>query len=128
MRARFDQFTKGIFREALTPAGTVRNQHEIAPEAQAIDTIFEPDPARAHALDALGWLGEMARAPCIFEAYHDTVDLTEYRGCVRKQLTLDHVDGNKARRKKLPVPVFPHLWVLSTGRSCGCPRTPGSTR
>jgi hypothetical protein len=23
MRARFDQFTKGIFRDALTPAGTV---------------------------------------------------------------------------------------------------------
>jgi hypothetical protein len=116
MRARFDQFTKGIFREALTPAGTVRNQQEIAPEAQAIDTIFEPDPARAHALDELGWLGSMARTPCIFEAYHDTVDVIEYRGCVRKQLTFDHVEGNKARRKKRPLPLFPHLWVLSTGR------------
>jgi hypothetical protein len=116
MRARFDQFTKGIFREALAPAGTVRNQDEIAAEAQAIDTRFEPDPARAQALEGLGRLGEMARVPCLFEAFHGTVDLTEFRSCVRKQLTLDHVESGRARRKKRPVPPFPHLWVLSAGR------------
>jgi hypothetical protein len=116
MRARFDQLVKGIFREALTPAGTVRNQEEVAAEAQAIDTLFEPDPARAHALDDLGYLGKMARVPCLFEAYHNTVDVPELRSCVRKQLTLDHLESNKARRKQLCVPRFPHLWVISSGR------------
>lgn len=116
MRARFDQFAKGIFREALTPAGNVRSQHEVAAEPQAIDTLFEPDPARAYALDDLGYLGEMARIPSLFEVYHNTLDGPEYRGCVRKQLTLDHTERTKARRRKLPLPRFPHLWTLSAGR------------
>ena len=117
MRARFDQFTKSIFREALTPAGTVRIQEEVVTEAQAIDTLFVPDPARAHALDDLGYLGKMARVPSVFEAYHNTMDVPEYRGCVRKQLTLDHLECSKARRQRLPVPPFPRLWMFSAGRA-----------
>ena len=77
--------TKSIFREALTPAGIVRIQEEVVTEAQAIDTLFVPDPARAHALDDLGYLGRMARVPSVFEAYHNTMNVPEYRGCVRKR-------------------------------------------
>jgi hypothetical protein len=117
MRERFDHAGKEILRNALESGGTVVTQLAVpAPDAQAIDTWFEPAPGREAELRRIGLLGRMAHGPTMFEPFHDNPDLEETRACIRKQLTQDHGRCLEAKKQKLPRPPFPHLWSLSPGR------------
>ena len=101
----------------LAPAGAVASQLEIlAPDAQAVDTWFEPAAEREAERQRAGLLGRMSRKPTLFEPFHDTPSIDDHRGCLRKQLTLDHARVLEARKRAEPRPPFPQLWVLSTGR------------
>src|ERR1051325_3864123 len=117
MRHPFDQIGKRLLREVLAPAGAVASQLEIlAPDARAADVWFEPAAEREAERQRAGLLGRMSSRPTIFEPFHDTPSIDDQRGCLRKQLTLDHVRVLEARKQALPRPIFPQLWVLSTGR------------
>jgi hypothetical protein len=120
MRQPFDQLAKRILRAVYALAGAVVNQHEVAPDALAIDTWFQPDPARAAERARMGLLGRMGEpASTMFEAFHGAPGVPEYRGAVFKQLALDRVsmlDAKKADRPALP---FPWLWILCARRPDG---------
>ncbi len=120
MRKRFDQIGKRILRGALEPGGTVANQLEVpSADAQAVDTWFEPAPGREASLERAGLLGRIASGPSMFEPFHDTPGVDEFRDCIRKQLALDHDRVLEARKRELPRPPFPRLWLFSSGRPEG---------
>jgi hypothetical protein len=117
MHKRFDQIGKKILRGALEPAGTVAIELEVpTADAQAIDTWFEPDPARHAELARAGLLGRMASGPSLFEPFRNTPGVDDLRGCFRKQYTQDHGRVLEAKKLERPRPPFPQLWALSTGR------------
>jgi hypothetical protein len=118
MHNRFDHVGKKILRGTLAPGGAVAGELEIpSADAQAVDTFFEPDPAREAERRRIGLLGRMAEGPTMFELFRDPPDVTEMRACFRKQLGLDHSRGiEAAKRADAPLPPFPRLWVITTGR------------
>jgi hypothetical protein len=117
VRHRFDRIGKALLRGALEPAGTVATGLEVpAADAQAVDLWFEPVPERAAERHRVGLLGRMAEGPTMFEPFHDPPSVDELRGCLRKQLALDHGRVLEARKQGRPRPAFPQLWALSTGR------------
>ena len=114
---RFDQLAKRILQAVLARAGVVSNQHEVAAEAQEIDTWFRLDPALRAELDAVGVLGRMIDGPTtLFEAFHEAPSVDDYRDALRKQLVADHLDVLDARARQAPRPMFPRLWILAAGR------------
>ncbi|HEU4537555.1 MAG TPA: hypothetical protein VFS00_25725 [Polyangiaceae bacterium] len=120
MRHRFDRIGKDLLRGALEPGGAVATELEVpTADAQAVDTWFEPAPERQAERQRAGLLGRMAETPTMFEPFHDPPSLDEVRGCVRKQLALDHHRALEARKQGRPRPAFPRLWALSTGRPDG---------
>jgi hypothetical protein len=106
MKNRFDRAAKDTLAEALAPMADVLTGVETSPDAQSIDVWSEP-------LADLGWLGQMAREPCLIEPYSGTVKLDEVRDCLRKQLGRFHELQNKDAKLWKNVPT---LWILSTGR------------
>jgi hypothetical protein len=117
VRQRFDQLAKRILRAVYARVGVVAEPHAVATEAQEIDTLVRVHPALAAALEGIGMLGRMLDGPStIFEAFHETLSVDEYRDCQRKQLVADHLDVLEARAKGEARPMFPRMWMLSAGR------------
>jgi hypothetical protein len=113
MKNRFDRVAKDALAEALAPMADVSTGVETSPDAQSIDVWSVPT---AEPLADLGWLGQMARGPCIIESYSGTVRLDEVRDCVRKQLGRYRELQNRDAERWEDVPT---LWILSTGRPEG---------
>ena len=117
MRKRFDQIGKKILRGALGPGGAIANELEVPrADAQAIDTWFEPAPERQAERERAGLLGRMACGPTMFEPFHDTPGIDDFRACLRKQLALDHARVLDAQKQDHRRPLFPQLWSFSSGR------------
>jgi hypothetical protein len=115
MRTRFDQLAKGILDRALSFAGEVRTQEEIAGEVQAADVWFRPMPDKTGARARLGLLGRMAETSCLIEPFRDTPGPAAVLDCVNKQLTLRRKLAREARKDQREAEA-PRLWVLSSGR------------
>ena len=113
MKNRFDRAAKDALAEALAPMANVSTGVETSPDAQSIDVWSVP---MAAPLPELGWLGQMAREPCIIEPYSGTVRLDEVRDCLRKQLGRYRELQNKEAERWKTVPA---LWIISTGRPEG---------
>jgi hypothetical protein len=116
MHARFDQVDKTILGRALSLLGEVRREHEVAADAQRADTAFQPAPGCERQRERLGLLGQMTLDPCLFEVYHGSFGLHGFDDCVRKQLTLCHLDAAEARKAKRTRPPKRRLWIFSAGR------------
>ena len=116
MHARFDHTDKTILGHALSRLGQVRREHEIATDAQRVDTAFRPATGRGPRRAAMGLFGRVASEPCLFEIFHDTFDIHVFDGCVRKQLALAHSDALQAKKVRQKRPPKPRLWILSAGR------------
>jgi hypothetical protein len=115
MRTRFDQLAKGILDRALSAAGEVRTQEEIAGEVQAADVWFRPTPGATAARARLGLLGRMAETSCLIEPFHDTPGVEAMLDCVSKQLTMRRRLAREARKDERDAEV-PRLWLISAGR------------
>jgi hypothetical protein len=115
MRTRFDQLAKSILDRALSTAGEVRTQEEIAGEVQAADVWFRPTPGKAEARTRLGLLGRMAETSCLIEPFHDTPGAEAVLDCVGKQLTMRRRLAREARRDEREAEVS-RLWLISAGR------------
>jgi len=88
---RYGQLAKKIAGRALPAVGTLYIEHEIPiADAQAGDLYFVPGPAKEGQRAHLGWLDAMTRGACLLEMVQSTPGPRDVRGCVRKQLTLDH--------------------------------------
>ncbi len=117
VRQRFDQLAKRILRAIYARVGIVTNQHEVAAEAQEIDTLLRLSPSVTAELERIGLLGRMIdSSSTIFEAFHEAPSVDDYRDCLRKQLVADHLDVLEARTKEKDRPAFPRMWILSAGR------------
>jgi hypothetical protein len=116
VRARFDQFAKGLLDRALSTVGEVRTQVEIHGEVQAADVLFVPRPGSEAARVRLGLLGRMAETACLLEPFHATPGGDAALDCLTKQLTLRRNLVREARRGDREPPAMPRLWILSSGR------------
>jgi hypothetical protein len=113
MRHRFDQLAKQIGREALSPCGVTVVNDEIVPDAQYADIRHEPDPTRDAERARIGLLGDLARCPCIIEAFAHAPNPDEVRACMSKHLTLWRMRSTGARSG---TSTDPFLWILAAGR------------
>jgi hypothetical protein len=113
MRHRFDQLAKQIGREALSPCGVTVLNEEVAPDAQYADIHHEPDPTRDAERARIGLLGDLARSPCIIEAFAHAPDSDEVRACMGKHLTLWR---QRSRAARSGTSTDPFLWILAAGR------------
>jgi len=118
LRALDDQLAKRLLCATYEKVAVAHVEEELLPDAQAVDAWFEPDPSYAAELAERGLLGRMMPRgiATIFESYSDSPTIVEYRSCVRKQLTLDHLRGKEASKNKEARPEIPWLWMLSAGQ------------
>ena len=63
--------------------------------SQRADVFFIPDPAHDTARRALGLLGRMTDAPCLFEPFHQAPRVDEVIECLRKLLNHRHARALK---------------------------------
>ena len=113
VRKRFDQLVKRLLHAIYARVGVVADPHEVAGEAQEIDTLVRVTQALHAELERIGMLGRMIDGPStIFEAFHEAVSVDEYRDCQRKQLVADHQAVLEAKAKGEERPMFPRLWLL----------------
>jgi len=115
MRTRFDQFAKQLISGALALGGSAQTDAEVNHETQRGDVLFEPNPERTSSLANVGLLGKLASGVSLFEPFHRTPDLSDLKGCLRKQLAFEHAAEMRASRAT-PQSPGPMLWVLSAGR------------
>jgi hypothetical protein len=113
MRLTWDQFAKEIIPSVLAGVGHVETSVEAQTDTQYVDLYVTPEQHVdwAEAFHRLGWLARMAEQPSLIEPYSSTVRIGHVRQCLRKQLTLSHVQG-KAEEETVDVPC---LWILSVG-------------
>jgi hypothetical protein len=115
----FDQFSKQLLEEVLTPFGTVQTSLEVPGEAQFVDVFFEPSNQNPIAPQELGLLGRIAQTRCLLEPFRNSPTPADVRSCLRK---LYQVHGNyqrKARRDDEPLREneLPILWILASSAS-----------
>ena len=71
MKTPYDIMAKGLAEGALTGPCEVHTEMEVVSDAQSIDVVVVPDPARVGELTSRGWLGRMGSVHCVIEAFHD---------------------------------------------------------
>ncbi|HSN99071.1 MAG TPA: hypothetical protein VLS89_12330, partial [Candidatus Nanopelagicales bacterium] len=102
MHNRYDQFAKNMLRDVLSAVATVETEVEVTAPAQKIDVYLVPDPACRAERAAMGLLGALASEPSLFEPFHKTPGLRQFRHCIRKQLTWHHELESRARNAAAP--------------------------
>jgi hypothetical protein len=112
VRTRYDQFAKETLTAVLSHAGHVETEVEVAAEAQYVDLVCEPDPARLDALAPFGLLGRMVReGPCMLEFFHSAPSTGDVLGCIQKQ-----IERRRRRDPKIASEPCPLLWIIAAGR------------
>jgi hypothetical protein len=114
----FDQFSKQLLEEVLSPFGAVKTSLEVPGEAQFVDVFFEPTSPPAIAQD-LGLLGRMTQTPALLEPFRNQPTSSEIRSCLLK---LYQVHGNVQRKAKrehesIQDTDLPYLWILASSAS-----------
>jgi len=116
MHTPFDLLGKEIVGRTMVDLGEIRREHEVASHVQRADLYFVPAPDKAARRGKRGMFGRMAETACLIEVFRSTPTIRVLDGCLRKQLTHDHLAARGARKAKTPSPDKPRLWVLSTGK------------
>lgn len=112
MHGRFDQFAKLMARAGFTPAGAVRTDEEVSPDARRVDIWFTPrGPEAERELARLGLLGRIGITACTLEPFHCTPSGIEVMDCVCKQ----HLFRGQLRQREPSTPL-PVQWIVSSGR------------
>jgi len=118
----YDQFAKQYLQQLLSPLGEVETSRDVASEVRQMDVVFIPKTSNQTVVRSLGWLGEMAATPAIFEPFRNPVTADEIRSCLSKlfnfQAELNRVaaasQNQQAKRegKRTDTPRC-HLWILT---------------
>jgi hypothetical protein len=115
----FDQFSKLLLEEVLSPFGAVETSREVSGEAQFVDVYFEPNPSPTLAARKLGLLGKIVQTPCLLEPFRNQPTPSEIRSCLRKLYQVHGDYQRKARREQESIPeeALPQLWILASSAS-----------
>lgn len=117
-RKPFDQFSKQLLEEFLTPLGEVIPNMEVPGESRFVDIWFAPSESKISP-EALGLLGRIARNPCLLEPFRNQPTIIEIRNCLLKLFLVQAEYQRKARRdaQSIPESELPYLWILATSAS-----------
>ena len=126
-RTRFDQLSKQLLEEFLTPLGKVEKSLEVLGEARFVDIWFVPFAQPAMPPAAIGLLGKLATTPCLLEPFRNQPTLTEVRNCLLKLFLVQADFQRKAKRGevseafpqegRIPEAELPQLWILTSSAS-----------
>jgi hypothetical protein len=94
----FDQFSKQLLEEFLSPFGIVQTNFEVSGEPQYVDVYFEPNSQAAVAAQEIGLLGRLAQTPCLFEPFRNQPTPFEIRDCLKELYQVHGSYQRKARR------------------------------
>lgn len=118
-RTPFDQFSKRLLREFLSPLGEVQPNLEVPGESRFVDIWFMPAAQATVDPSPLGLLGRIATTPCLIEPFRNPPTPTEVRNCLLK-LFLVHADFRRTARReeeRIPEAELPQLWILTSSAS-----------
>jgi hypothetical protein len=96
----FDQFSKQLLEEFLSPFGVVQTNFEVSGEPQYVDVYFEPNAQAAVAAQEIGLLGRIAQTPCLFEPFRNQPTPFEIRDCLKELYQVHGTYQRKARREQ----------------------------
>jgi Domain of unknown function (DUF4351) len=115
----FDQFSKQLLEEFLSPFGLVQTNFEVSGEPQYVDVCFEPNSQAAVAAQEIGLLGRLAQTPCLFEPFRNQPTPFEIRDCLKELYQVHGSYQRKARREQesLQEGDLPYLWILTASAS-----------
>lgn len=118
-RTPFDQFSKQLLEEFLTPLGEVIPNMEVPGESRFVDIWFNPSQQPSVNPETLGLLGRIASTPCLLEPFRNQPKITEIRNCLLKLFLVQAQYQRKARRdaQSIPESELPQLWILATSAS-----------
>lgn len=115
-RIRFDQFSKLLLEELLSPWGTVERNLEVPGEARFVDVWFIPDPRPVATSMPLGLLGRIASTTCLLEPFRNPPSATEVRNSLLKLFLIQAQQQRQAKKQKssLLEADLPQLWILAS--------------
>ncbi len=114
-RTPFDQLSKQLMEELLSPYGQVQINKEVLGEPRFIDLWFSPRPDVAPIPSLLGLLGRLTTHPCLIEPFRNAPTASEWESCLLKLYSIRIDIRREAKREKrsLPEDQLPHLWLLT---------------
>lgn len=114
-RTPFDQFSKRLLEEFLSPLGDVQLNLEVPGESRFVDVWFMPNAQRGFDKFSLGLLGQLVTTPCLIEPFRNPPTAAQIRNCLLKLLLVEADFGRRARRtdELLPDVELPCLWILT---------------
>ncbi|MBW4505105.1 MAG: hypothetical protein KME64_01080 [Scytonematopsis contorta HA4267-MV1] len=115
----FDQFSKQLFKEFLTPLGLVETNYEIPGEAKYVDIWFTPSTQPTIDRQDLGILSRIAATPCLLEPYRKQPTEREIRSCLGKLSHLEEYLQREAKQdeESIPEDELPRLWIIASSIS-----------
>jgi hypothetical protein len=108
----FDQFTKKLFQELLSPFGTVTPNRAILGGERTIDVLFEPDPTVLLDPNELGNLANMSGQTSLFEIFRSSLADQNVHNCFLK-LFLLYAEIQRQDEGTVPTKELPQLWILA---------------
>lgn len=114
----YDQFSKQLLEELLSPLGRVEVNREVTDEARFVDVLFTSTPtAQAQNLGLLGRIAVLNTA--LLEPFRNQPSRSEVRNCFLKLFTVIADSQRKAKREKtsLPEDSLARLWIISPSAS-----------
>ncbi|QKQ73163.1 hypothetical protein [Nostoc sp. TCL240-02] len=114
----YDQFSKELLEELLSPLGRVEVNKQVTDEARFVDVLFTSTPtAQAQNLGLLGRIAVLNTA--LLEPFRNQPTRSEVRNCFLKLFTVIADSQRKAKREKtsLPEDSLARLWIISPSAS-----------
>ncbi len=106
-----DKLAKDILDVMLDDLGTFEREFEVPSlRPQRSDVRFAPVEKHTPARRALGLLGRMTDAACLFEPFHEAPSRDEVERCLRKLLNARHAGTLDEKR------AVERMWLLCGGR------------
>jgi hypothetical protein len=114
-RNPFDQLSKQLMEELLSPYGQVQINKEVLGEPRYIDLWFSPQPGGGPDPSILGLLGRLTTHPCLIEPFRNAPTASELESCLLKLYSIRIDSRREAKREKrqLSDEQLPHLWILT---------------
>ncbi len=114
-RTPFDQLSKQLIEELLTPFGQIQLNREVLGESRYIDLWFSPTPTPPADLSFLGLLGRFTTRPCLIEPFRHSPRWIELASCLLKLYSIRLELDRQAKREQqsLSQEQLPLLWILT---------------